>query len=778
MPDLQDDRWNANGITPSQAEDATLAAIVRSAPDAVISKTVDGVVTSWNAGAERLYGYRAQDMIGRGIESTFAPERVAEERERHARVAAGVAESGFRCTRIRADGHLVDVVMSMTPVYDAVGELMTIASISRPVTSVERAQERYASLLEAAPDATVCVEGSGRIVTANAQASKLFGYTRDELIGAELEMLLPEGVHQRHREHRAGFVRQPQVRSMGQGLSLEARRRDGSVFPVEVSLAPDTSSGDLTVIAAVRDVTSQREIEAMALENESRLRQVTDSVDIVFALLEFDPFRYLYISSGVKELLGRDPEEIQYSAELISDLIHPDDRAGLDGTREAAASGQAVQAEYRIQLPDGLQRWVCLTVTPVDNSGSPRRRAVITIEDITARIQGSEALRDAEAAARTANEAKNQFLSRMSHELRTPLNAVLGFGQLLQRRLADTDYSDAIRHIVKGGRHLLDLINDVLDIARIESGDMSISTEWVAVGDVVAETIDLMQPLAEDAGVTLERVTGDPQAHVVADRQRLRQILLNLLSNAIKYNHTGGNVWVDWNQSEGQIALTVRDNGQGVAAEHLDRLFTPFDRLGAEASGVEGTGIGLALTRALAQMMGGSISVESIPGEGSTFTLRLMFAPEASAQSASLGEIEREASAGSVEAPQATLLYIEDNAPNVRVVEELLKLRPEWKLVHAATGSLGIELAVSQRPDLILLDLHLPDLSGRDVLTELKRRRELSDVTVIILTADAHVGLSRQLIVAGAAGYLTKPFDIDDVLGYLDSALEAKGLRE
>jgi PAS domain S-box-containing protein len=591
-------------------------------------------------------------------------------------------------------------------------------------------------------------------------------------------MLLPEGVHQRHREHRAGFVRQPQVRSMGQGLSLEARRRDGSVFPVEVSLAPDTSSGDLTVIAAVRDVTSQREIEAMALENESRLRQVTDSVDIVFALLEFDPFRYLYISSGVKELLGRDPEEIQYSAELISDLIHPDDRAGLDGTREAAASGQAVQAEYRIQLPDGLQRWVCLTVTPVDNSGSPRRRAVITIEDITARIQGSEALRDAEAAARTANEAKNQFLSRMSHELRTPLNAVLGFGQLLQRRLADTDYSDAIRHIVKGGRHLLDLINDVLDIARIESGDMSISTEWVAVGDVVAETIDLMQPLAEDAGVTVERVTGDPQAHVVADRQRLRQILLNLLSNAIKYNHTGGNVWVDWNQSEGQIALTVRDNGQGVAAEHLDRLFTPFDRLGAEASGVEGTGIGLALTRALAQMMGGSISVESIPGEGSTFTLRLMFAPEASAQSASLGEIEREASAGSVEAPQATLLYIEDNAPNVRVVEELLKLRPEWKLVHAATGSLGIELAVSQRPDLILLDLHLPDLSGRDVLTELKRRRELSDVTVIILTADAHVGLSRQLIVAGAAGYLTKPFDIDDVLGYLDSALEAKGLRE
>jgi PAS domain S-box-containing protein len=640
---------------PSAAEDATLSAIVRSAPDAVISKTVDGVVTSWNAAAERLYGYSAQEMIGRGIEITFPAWRIEEERERHARVAAGTAESGYRCTRIRSDGQAIDVVMSMTPVYDAGGQLITIASISRPVTDAERAQARYASLLEAAPDATLCVDGSGRIVTVNAQTSNLFGYSRDELLGAEMEMLLPEDVHERHREHRASFTREPQLRSMGQGLSLTARRRDGSVFPVEVSLAPDTTDGDLVVIASVRDVTS------------------------------------------------------------------------------------------RVQASEALRN-------------------------------AEAAARAAEAAARTANQAKNQFLSRMSHELRTPLNAVLGFGQLLQRRLADTEYAEAVRHIVKGGRHLLDLINDVLDIARIESGDMSISSESVAFDDVVAETIELMQPLAVDAGITMHRLVSDPQAHVMADRQRLRQILLNLLSNAIKYNHTGGDVWVGWEQQDGCVALTVRDNGQGIAHEHLERLFTPFDRLGAEASSVEGTGIGLALTRALAEMMKGRVTVESTVGEGSTFTLTLdAAAPTMAAAEANPAEID--IADGSAEHPRATLLYVEDNVPNVRVVEELLKLRPQWRLVHAATGSLGIELAVSQRPDLILLDLHLPDLSGRDVLAEIKRRKELSQVTVIVLSADAHVGLSRQLIMAGAGGYLTKPFDIDDVLAHLDSALEGKELR-
>jgi protein-histidine pros-kinase len=784
MPGTAENHRISSHIAPSPAEDATLAAIVRSAPDAVISKTVEGIVTSWNAAAERLYGYPAEQMIGRPIEITFPADKRQEENDRHARVAAGVSESGFRCTRLHAGGHLVDVVMSMTPVYDGDGRLVTIASISRPVTDAERAQDRFASLLEAAPDAIVCVGEDGRIVTVNAQTTRLFGYSRDELVGDEMEMLLPETVREIHRAHRAAFARQPQLRTMGQGLSLTARRRDGSVFPVEVSLAPDTSGPDLTVIAAVRDVTAQRDVEARAVENESRLRQVTESVETIFVLIEFSSSRYLYLSSGFEKLFGGKPQQITSTQSLLEGLIHPDDRETWMASRGAIMAGEAVQAQYRIQRRDGQQRWLRVTSTPVENPHGPVTRTVVTIEDVTAHVEASEALREAEAAARraeaearNANEAKNQFLSRMSHELRTPLNAVLGFGQLLQRRLADTDNADAIRHILKGGRHLLDLINDVLDIARIESGEMSLSTESVALDELVAETIDLLRPLATDAGVRLHAERGSAEDHVLADRQRLRQILLNLLSNAIKYNHTDGAVWVGWQASVGHVAVTVRDNGQGIAPEHLDRLFTPFDRLGAEASGVEGTGIGLALTRALAEMMGGAITVESAPGKGSTFTVTLVAAPAAESRPSSVSELEMGISEDASGDPAATLLYIEDNAPNVRVVEELLKFRPEWRLVHAATGSLGIDLALSQPPDLILLDLHLPDLSGRDVLVELKRRPELRDVKVIILTADAHAGLSRQLILAGATGYLTKPFDIDDVLAHLDEAVEAKGLR-
>jgi PAS domain S-box-containing protein len=599
-----------------------------------------------------------------------------------------------------------------------------------------------------------------------------------------METLLPETLTEVHRRHRADFLLQPQLRTMGQGLSLSARRRDGSVFPVEVSLAPDTSGTEFTVIAAVRDVTTQREIEARAVETESRLRQVTESVETIFVLIELSTSRYLYLSSGFEKLFGSEPRDLMGSQSLMEDLLHPEDRDLWQANRAAMTRGEAVQAQYRIRRGDGEQRWLRVSSTPVENPQGPVTRTVITIEDVTFHVEASEALRQAETAARkaeaearSANEAKNQFLSRMSHELRTPLNAVLGFGQLLQRRLADTDNADAIRHILKGGRHLLDLINDVLDIARIESGEMSLSTESVALAELVDETIDLLRPLATDAGVSLHADGGPAEDHVLADRQRLRQILLNLLSNAIKYNHTDGDVWVGWQASDGHVAVTVRDNGQGIAPEHHDRLFTPFDRLGAEGSGVEGTGIGLALTRALAEMMGGSISVESAPGQGSTFTVTLVAAPAADAQLAALGGLDIGISEDASGGPAATLLYIEDNAPNVRVVEELLKFRPEWRLVHAATGSLGIDLALSQPPDLILLDLHLPDLSGRDVLIELKRRPELRDVKVVILTADAHAGLSRQLILAGAAGYLTKPFDIDDVLAHLDEVVKAKGLK-
>ena len=424
-----------------------------------------------------------------------------------------------------------------------------------------------------------------------------------------------------HAAHRAAYVRDPHVRSMGAGLSLLARRRDGSTFPVEVSLAPDGTGKGGLVIAAVRDVSQHRALEAESKENEIRLRQLAESVRTVFVLLQLQPLAYLYVAPGGKDLLGRDPADIYASdPNGPESSVHPEDRDEFDRLYlRPSRAGLAARFEHRVIFPDGTVKWVCATATPVPRpDGAPPERTVLTVEDISHRIEAAEALSAAEASARAANEAKNDFLSRMSHELRTPLNAVLGFGQLLARRLDGSEDAEAIGHILSGGRHLLDLINDVLDIATIESGKMSVSAEPVHVRTVINETLDLMRPLARDADVTLSESAG-PDAYVMADRQRLRQMLLNLVSNAIKYNHRGGTVWVTYEVGTDQTTMTVRDNGQGIPVEIQDRLFTPFDRLGAEGSGIDGTGIGLALTRSLAELMGGSIAVVSAAGEGSSF---------------------------------------------------------------------------------------------------------------------------------------------------------------
>ena len=643
-----------------------------------------------------------------------------------------------------------------------------------PSAAVSEFDARLAALLEAAPDALVCVEPSGRVAAMNQRVSELFGYEREELLGAEVELLLPEAMRGRHVEHRAEFNRRPQVRSMGSGLPLVARRRDGSVFPVEVSLVPWLAGGEGWVVAAIRDVSGQRAMEATIAESEQRLRQIAESVSQVFILMQLDPPAYLYVSQRAERLIGVttvSPRETNLAAAL--DVVHPDDRAAVHlGFSADALAGRPAVSEHRLLSEDGQVIWVRAVATPVPVPSGPAERTVITVEDITERILVAEALRQAEAAARAANDSKNQFLSRMSHELRTPLNAVLGFGQLLARQLAGTEHAEAVEYVLKGGRHLLDLINDVLDISRIESGELSLSMETISLAALVDETLQLMGPLATATEVTLVPAAGDTEVLLLADRQRVRQILLNLLSNAIKYNKDGGHVWVSWVLDGAEVRLTVRDEGRGIPLELQARLFQPFDRLGAESTPVEGAGIGLALTRSLAELMGGTVSVKSAPGEGAAFSVTLPARPETVDDHphafAPPVDVEPPPATGTSSVGTATLLYIEDNAPNVRVVEHLLRLRPEWRMIHTALGGLGVEFARAHHPDLVLLDLHLPDLSGREVLRALKRRDDTKDIPVVILSADASPGLARKLEAAGAQSFLTKPLDFDVVLALLD----------
>jgi PAS domain S-box-containing protein len=380
-------------------------------------------------------------------------------------------------------------------------------------------------------------------------------------------------------------------------------------------------------------------------------------------------------------------------------------------------------------------------------------------------------LEQAKVAAEAANRAKSDFLSRMSHELRTPLNAILGFGQLLEMGSPTPRQRQQVEQILKGGRLLLDLINEVLDLARIEAGRMPLSLEPVPLRQACAEVCDLIRPLAEQHRVRVEAPCGTgSDLYVQADNQRLKQVLLNLLANGVKYNHAGGGVSLSWEElPEGRVRLAVRDTGPGIAPEKRARLFQPFDRLGAEATAVEGTGLGLVLSKRLTEAMGGTLDVASTVGRGTTVFVDL---PRAEAPPPPVEQQAAGAPAPDAARPGCrTILYIEDNRANLRLMEEILAYRPQFRLLWAMQGGAGLELAREHRPDLILLDVHLPDMPGDEVLRQVRADPVLRATHVVVISADATPHQVERLRAAGAWDYLTKPVSVARFLALLDGFL-------
>jgi signal transduction histidine kinase/ActR/RegA family two-component response regulator len=385
--------------------------------------------------------------------------------------------------------------------------------------------------------------------------------------------------------------------------------------------------------------------------------------------------------------------------------------------------------------------------------------------------------RQARESAEAANRSKSEFLSRMSHELRTPLNAVLGFGQLLELDELSPSQQESVEQIIKGGRHLLELINEVLDISRIETGTLPLSPEPVLVSDLVHDTLGLMRPLAAHRSI---RIVADEDSmanvHVVADRQRLKQVMLNLVANAIKYNHEGGTVAVSCEAADpDRLLIHVSDTGPGIRTEDLEHLFVPFERLGAERTNIEGAGVGLALSRRLTEAMGGTLTVSSTYGKGSRFSVQLAVVE------GPLEQLERITGTAPESLPGVTsdadlrhkILYIEDNMANVRLVEQVFKRRDDVDVIAAMQGRLGVALAREHLPVLILLDLHMPDINGDEVLRQLREDPATASIPVVIVSADATAGQIERLLAAGATGYLTKPLDLQELLAAFSSAVES-----
>jgi signal transduction histidine kinase/response regulator RpfG family c-di-GMP phosphodiesterase len=423
------------------------------------------------------------------------------------------------------------------------------------------------------------------------------------------------------------------------------------------------------------------------------------------------------------------------------------------------------------QKPAGM--FVSVNIRPLKDDSGNSKGGVAVVRDITLTKVTEDVLRQAKEEAERANRAKSEFLSRMSHELRTPLNSILGFAQLLALADLAVQHQSNVQQILKGGYHLLELINEVLDLARVEAGRLSLSPEPVQIKDAVKEALDLVRPIASPQNITL---SADFSAHgdryVQADRQRLKQVLLNLLSNAIKFNRSNGTVILRCEKTQNdRLRIEVADTGSGIDEEGLKKIFTPFERLSADRNAIGGTGLGLALSKRMVEAMGGAIGVESTVGAGSRFHFELLLVEPAAEPI-----VDRDCHGGLTSLSQAasyrgTILYIEDNLSNIRLIQQILTRYPAVELHEAMQGKLGLELANTHVPDWILLDLHLPDLGGEEVLRALQQEPRTQRIPVTILSADATPGQIHRLKAAGAREYLTKPLDVKQIIELLEGTL-------
>lgn len=502
------------------------------------------------------------------------------------------------------------------------------------------------------------------------------------------------------------------------------------------------------------------------------MEAIVDGISIADATRPDMPL--VYVNPAFCEMTGYAPHEvIGHNCRFLQ--REDNDQEGVHEIRRALAEERSTRVLLRNYRKDGGMFWNEFSIAPVRNDAGSITHYVGIQQDVTEHFETQRALREAKQEAERANQAKSEFLSRMSHELRTPMNAVLGFAQLLE---LESDLNEAqresVQEILRGGKHLLDLINEVLDLARVESGRMELSLGPVDLRELVSECIAMVEPLATRKGLALE--TGSlGEVAVLADRIRLKQILINLLSNAIKYNRCGGRVYLDLGLSDrlpGGVRIGVADTGPGIPEERLEELFQPFTRITASGDGEEeeeGTGIGLAISRRLAEAMGGRMGVSSRVGEGSLFWVEV---PTVETGQATPDEVDTEAPspAPGAAARVSRVLQIEDHPSNLKLLERLLSGQ-SMQVFSARDAQAGLELAREHRPQVILLDIRLPGMDGYQVLSELRRDPRTGDIPVVALTAHAGEEDRDRGMHAGFDAYLTKPLHLTTLLETLENLM-------
>ncbi len=703
----------------------------------------------------------------------------------------------------------------------AIAEAEATATRMRMEESLRTHATRMKSLMETSLDAIIVMDSQGVILDWNTQATNIFGWQKHDALGRTVaETIIPSQHREAHQRGLSRFLTTGEGPALNRRIDITALHKTGREFPVELAITATKIGEQWQFTAFLVDNTDRKRAEhrlaaqyavTQVLAESPTLQEA--STKILQVLCEC-----LGWEMGVIWRVDRDANllrylEIWHVSKTEADEFVADSRqrtfapgVGMPGrvwsngepawisdvlqdpnfprTPVAAKAGLHAAVGFPIKIGKTVYGIIEFFSHHIRVPDTELMRMVgeigIKIGQFIERKETEAALQErdlAKISAERANQAKSEFLSRMSHELRTPLNAVLGFAQLLEMDTLNSEQQEHVQHILKGGRHLLTLINEVLDIARIEAGRMTFSLEPVSISSVLGEAVDLIRPQA--AGRNIQLAMQPPwkeTVYVRADRQRVKQVLLNLLSNAVKYNREGGTLTVSGEAApDGRYRLTVADTGGGIPPALMSRLFTPFDRLGADAT-TEGTGLGLVLSRTLTMGMGGTLSVDSVEGRGTSVSVELQLSEPPAVRTTTMvpdkGQVTVPVSGGAF-----TVLYIEDNLPNYQLVERLVAKRSGVRLLGAMQGKLGVELAVAHRPDVILLDLNLPDIQGDEVLLRLREHQETATIPVVMLSADAMQRQVDKLLASGARKYLTKPIEVTQFYALLDELITQKGGR-
>jgi len=798
-----------------QVSEERLAVTLNSIGDAVIATDAEARVTLLNPLAQRLTGWTQAQASGRPIDEIFPI--VNKETRRPATIpvletlAHGTIQGLANHTVLIArNGSECDIADSCAPIRDRDGRVIGAVLVFRDVTGEYAVQQTLRdstalieTILNTVVDGIITLDTrSGIIETVNPAAKRMFGYPAAEIIGQNVSQLIPELDSDQGNNSLEYYSASEEARASGLGREVMGRRKDGRTFPMEIAVSEMWLDGQRHFTGILRDITVRKQTEAALLKAGALQSAIFNSAN--FSSIATDAKGVIQIFNvGAERMLG-------YSAADVMNKITP---ADISDPQEVIARAKALSVELGTPITPGFEALVFkasrgiediyeLTYIRKDGSRFPAVVSVTALRDAqdaiigylligtdntarkqveAERAQLNQVLQDKNAeleramsVAEKANLAKSDFLSRMSHELRTPLNAILGFSQLLEAGSPPpTDAQhERLHQITKAGWYLLELINEILDLAVIESGKLSLSRESVSLIDVMHECHAMIESQAQKHGIKLNFIPFDQGWFANADRTRVKQVLINLLSNAIKYNREHGTVEVECSASTPErIRISIKDTGAGLPQEKLVQLFQPFNRLGQESGTEEGTGIGLVVTKQLVELMGGSIGVESTVGVGSTFWIELIrdVNPQLAAGNTMPAEISLHARGN---ATQRTLLYVEDNPANLMLVEQIIAAHPHLRMLSARDGNLGVALARAHLPDVILMDINLPGISGIEALNILRNDAATKHIPVVALSANAMLRDIERGLEAGFFRYLTKPIKVNEFMNALDDALK------